>query len=189
MDKLSDEAIANIVQEGDAEAFGQLIERYEAKLRRYAQKFLHVEHEIDDLVQDIFVKVYTNIQSFDSNQRFSPWIYRIAHNSFINELKRKSRGGLGVFDADVFLPQLPATETADESALKAEVTKEMESLIQNLSSKYREVVVLHYFESLSYQEISEVLRIPVTTVGVRLLRAKAKLREHYQADNSFNNHE
>lgn len=175
----TDERVAEAVQAGDIEAFGVLIERYEAKLKRYARKFLNYQEEIEDLVQDVFIKSYTNIQSFDSRQRFSPWIYRIAHNTFVNELKRKERGSFILFDADTILPQLPAKETTDKAVLDAELQTELDSLIVELPAKYREALILHYYEALSYQEISEVLQIPVTTVGVRMSRARDKLKRSY----------
>lgn len=187
MAELSDEKIAVAVQAGDAEAFGELIVRYEAKLKRYARKFLNTNHEIDDLVQDVFIKAYTNIQSFDTKQCFSPWIYRIAHNTFVNELRRKERSGFGIFDADTILPFIAGKETADSSTLENELSEEMSYLVNELPPKYREVIVLHYFESLSYQEISDILKIPVTTVGVRMTRARAKLKELYQTNKT--NHE
>jgi len=179
MSELSDEQIASAVQAGDSEAFGILIERYEAKLKRYARKFLNYQDEIEDLVQDVFIKSYTHIQSFDTSQRFSPWLYRVAHNTFVNELKRKQRAGFIFFDADTILPYLQAQETADEEALSTELRGELDSLLIELPDKYKEVVILYYFEELSYQEISEVLQIPVTTVGVRMNRGRTKLRACY----------
>jgi len=85
----TDEAIAARVQNGDADAFSVLLERYEKKIFRYAGKFLSHPDDIKDIVQDVFVKAYVNIKSFDASRRFSPWIYRIAHNEFINALKKK----------------------------------------------------------------------------------------------------
>jgi RNA polymerase sigma-70 factor (ECF subfamily) len=160
--------------------FGVLIERYEAKLKRYARKFLSRPDDIEDLVQDVFIKSYTNIQSFDASQKFSPWVYRIAHNIFVNELRRKERSGYGIFDIDTLLPQLASTNTADEQALSTELQEEMENLLERLPPKYREVLVLFYYQELSYQEISEVLEIPKTTVGVRITRGRVKLQSFYQ---------
>lgn len=177
----TDEIIAERVQSGDADSFGVLIERYEAKLKRYARKFLNYQEEIEDLVQDVFIKAYTNIQSFDSKQRFSPWIYRIAHNVFVNELKHKQRGGFIFFDADTVLPHLPAKETTDGAVLDVELKEELDSLLVEIPTKYREAIVLHYLEELSYQEISEILQIPVTTVGVRMNRGRTKLRACFEA--------
>jgi RNA polymerase sigma factor (sigma-70 family) len=179
MTEYTDESIATEVQNGNIDAYGELISRYEKKLKRYARKFLSRDEDIEDLVQDVFIKSYEHIQSFDSKQRFSPWIYRIAHNTFVNELRRKGRYGMGVFDADTILPHIPAKETADADVLDAELKDELDSLIQNLSPKYREVIVLHYFEELSYREISDVLQIPITTVGVRMSRARRKLQETF----------
>jgi RNA polymerase sigma-70 factor (ECF subfamily) len=177
----TDEIIAGRVQSGDSDSFGVLIERYEAKLKRYARKFLSYQEDIEDLVQDVFIKAYTNIQSYDSKQRFSPWIYRIAHNTFVNELKRKDRGSFIFFDADTVLPQMAAKETTDGVVLDAELKEELDSLLSDVSPKYREALVLHYLEELSYQEISEILHIPVTTVGVRMSRGRTKLRACFDA--------
>ena len=176
MENRSDEIIASAVQQGDIDAFGELVERFEDKLKRYGRKFLSQQEDIEDLVQDVFIKAYTNIQSFDSSQRFSPWIYRIAHNTFVNELRRQSKYGFRIFDADTILPFLVSSETSDKATLDQELQKEIEHGLSDLSAKYREVIVLHYFESLSYQEISDVLQIPVTTVGVRMTRARRQLQ-------------
>lgn len=181
--EISDETIAQSVQQGDVDAFGILMSRYEEKLRRYGGRFLSRPEDIGDLVQDVFIKTYENIQSFDSTMRFSPWIYRIAHNTFVNELRRKSKYGFAAFDPDVILPLVPAQETADSTALDTELKAQIDSLIDSLSAKYREVVVLHYMEELSYQEISDILQIPVTTVGVRMTRARAKLKDTLNKQN------
>jgi RNA polymerase sigma-70 factor, ECF subfamily len=186
MNDTTDEYIANLVQAGDADAFGILIERYEAKLKRYARKFLNYQEDIEDLVQDVFIKSYTNIQSFDSKQRFSPWVYRIAHNTFVNELKRKERGNFILFDTDTILPHLPAKETTDGELLDAELRAELDTLLNGILPKYREVLVLHYFEELSYQEISDILQIPVTTVGVRMNRGRTKLKACFEAQQKIN---
>lgn len=183
-DEQSDEAIAAAVQAGATEAYGELINRYEAKLRRYARKFLNRPEDIDDLVQDVFTKAYINLQGFDPARSFSPWIYRIAHNVFVNEIRRKDRrGGFSWLDADTILPFLAAKETTDEATLKQELSEELQALVGQLPVKYREVVTLHYYADLSYAQISETLRIPVTTVGVRMTRARAKLLALYQAAN------
>lgn len=179
----TDEEIAALVQQGKADFFGELINRYEEKLRRYARRFLSRQEEVDDLVQDTFIKAYTNIQSFDTDYRFSPWLYRIAHNTFVNELRRKEKFTSSWFDPDTILPFLTAKETTDNLALSAELAKQIDTGLAELSPKYREVIVLHFIESMSYQEISEVLKIPVTTVGVRILRAKSQLKKIFTDKN------
>ena len=117
MTEETDESIAVRVQGGDSEAFGELIERYQAKLSRYARKFLLDPDDAADIVQDIFIKSYQNIQSFDASRRFSPWIYRIAHNEFVNALKkRQSRRTVFTIDFDTLFPHLVAPDTADSAA-------------------------------------------------------------------------
>jgi RNA polymerase sigma-70 factor (ECF subfamily) len=80
-----------MVKKGDKEAFGIVVDRYLPKIKRYAKKFIFNREDIDDLVQDVFLKAYANVFSFDSDKKFSPWVYRIAHNEFVNAIKKKMR--------------------------------------------------------------------------------------------------
>ena len=172
---ISDEAIVRAVIAGEPERFGVLILRYEAKLKRYAHKFLQDNDTVEDLVQDSFVKAYTNLRSFDTTMRFSPWLYRIAHNTFANELRRRSRYGFNFFDIDTILPVLSTKDSADAVSLQAETGLLLDQTLRLLPAKYREILILHYYEELSYQEMSDVLAVSVSTVGVRLNRARAKM--------------
>jgi RNA polymerase sigma-70 factor (ECF subfamily) len=174
----TDESIALKVQNGDAELFGELVERYQAKLLRYGRKFLSNADDAQDIVQDIFIKSYQNIQSFDTSRRFSPWIYRIAHNEFVNALKKHAtRRVVFEFDMDTVFPHLAAPETADSAALERDLRATLEGHLDKLDAKYREPLILYYLESMDYKEISDILQIPVSTVGVRLARARAQLKK------------
>jgi RNA polymerase sigma-70 factor (ECF subfamily) len=172
-----DEEIARQVQRGDVESFGLLIERYEQKLMRYAKKFIIGREDGKDLVQEVFIKAYVNIQSFDSAKKFSSWIYRIAHNEFINAIKKRSRTSIFSFDSDIIFPQPTAPQTADGEAEKKELKQILDRSLGKLDSKYREPLVLYYFEDMDYREIAEVLQIPISTVGVRLRRGKTLLKK------------
>jgi RNA polymerase sigma-70 factor (ECF subfamily) len=90
MSDSTDEEIAIRVQGGDDQMFGDLMRRYERKITRFGRRFLSVDEDIEDTVQEIFVKAFINIQSFDPRQRFSPWIYRIAHNHLLDTLNPDS---------------------------------------------------------------------------------------------------
>ena len=175
--ELSDELLAKQIQKGDTELFGVFVERYEQKLSRYGRKFLSDREDSKDLVQDIFLRAYENIKSFDPNQRFSSWIYRIAHNVFVNYLKKKSRTPLVFVDFDTFL----AHPIYEDPAEREREWKEMETLFAEclgmIPLKYREVLVLYYSEELSYKEIADVLEIPQGTVGVRVKRGKDALKK------------
>lgn len=172
----TDEEIAKRVQEGDIESFGLIVERYTAKITRYARKFLFSPTDAEDCVQEAFIKVYMNIRSFDTNRKFSSWIYRIAHNEFINAIKKRGRDKISFIDLDIILPHLRAKETADSEVHANETRAMLNTGLEQLSAKYREPLILFYFEEMDYKEISEILKIPVATVGVRLRRGKAMLK-------------
>ncbi len=176
MNSLPDEELARSVQRGDADAFGVLVERYEPKLVRYARRFLFGQHDAEDMVQDAFLKAYMNIQSFDVGRKFSSWLYRIAHNEFITALRKRTRQPVFSFDPDTIFPHPLSRETADRDANEAELRGLMDTGLGDLPPKYREPLVLYYFEEKDYREISDILQIPVATVGVRLNRARTMLK-------------
>lgn len=172
----NDETIAALVQNGDKEAFGELVARYEAKMIRYGRKFLFGYEDTEDAVQEVFIKTYRNIQSFDSTKKFSSWIYRIAHNEFINTIKKKGKEPLPFFDADTLFPHPVSPEKSDQQTHLREAKEMVEACLGKLSPKYREILVLYYLEELSYKEIADVLRVPTATVGVRLKRGRETLQ-------------
>lgn len=184
----TDEELTELVKNSsDADAFGELVERYNYKLSRYASKFLYNIEDRKDVVQEVFIKAYRNIQSFNSSKRFSPWIYKIAHNEFVNALIKNKREKVSFFDMDIVFPNLASSLKTDDFAERKEQKKMVEECLEKLNAKYREVVVLYYIEGFSYEDISEILKIPKSTVGVRLSRAKERLKKY--CDNSNKNYE
>ena len=180
----TDEEIALSVQSGKVELFSILVKRYEEKIQRYARKVLASNDDIQDVVQDIFIKTYVNIQSFDVKRRFSPWIYRIAHNEIVNLFKRnKLRNFLPLLEPDFLFPN--SSKGFDEINKGVE-SQEMKRIIdvglQDLENKYREPIVLYYIEELSYQEISEILHLPVATVGTRIRRGREMLKNIFKKE-------
>ena len=175
---LSDEAIAAKIQQGQQELFSELLARYEAKILRYTKKFLKEAKDSEDIVQDVFIKTYRNIQSFDTSRKFSSWLYRIAHNECINFLKKKQVESVPMFDLDVFFPHIAHQEHTDE-VNNQELKEILESSLKKLDVKYREPLVLCYIEGFDYKEIADILHIPVATVGVRLTRGKRLLLQEY----------
>ncbi len=176
--EISDEQIALLVQKGDKEKFSILMDRYKAKLFRYGRKFLANEDNIDDVVQEVFIKTYQNIRSFDASQKFSPWIYRIAHNTYINAIKKISRGPIYTFDFDTIVSHPVYEDPLVKETEDAEIKKVIDESLEALSPQYREIVVLYYSEELSYKEIADILHIPIGTVGIRLKRAKEIIRKN-----------
>ncbi len=179
----TDEAIALRVQGGEVEAFGMLMSRYEPKLMRYARKFLLDPDDAADIVQDVFLKAYQNIHSFDATRRFSPWIYRIAHNEYVNDLKKRtSRKTTFTIDFDTLFPTLAATDTADSAALDRDTRETLDKYLSKIDPKYREPLILYYLEEMDYRAIADILHIPVSTVGVRLMRGKTQLQKLAASD-------
>lgn len=175
---LSDEEIASLIQSGKSDYFRILIERYEDKMRRYSRKFLSDREDIEDIIQEVFIKAYRNIQSFDANRKFSSWLYRIAHNELVNALKKK-KNILPLFDLDVFLPRSLRDNSLEKEIEKKDLKDIIDKCLKLLERKYREPIILYYLESLSYKEISDVMEIPISTVGIRIKRAKEKLKNIY----------
>ena len=173
-----------MVQNGDKNAFGILVERYEPKLSRYANKFLYNYEDRQDAVQDVFIKTYQNIQSFRSGERFSPWIYRIAHNTYINVIKKNGREKVSSFDSDTLFSFNIKDENIEDLREQSEEREVLEQSLMKIDTKYREILVLFYFEEKSYEEISEILKIPKATVGVRLKRGRQQMQKHYKSINT-----
>lgn len=176
MQNKTDEEIAAMVQSGDLESFNFLVEKYEDKIRRYARKFLINFEDIKDVTQDIFIKTYININSFDTSKKFSSWLYRIAHNELINSLKKRNRNPLLFFDADTLFPHPISHEETDRKTINDETKRGLDNCLDKIPSKYREPLILFYMENLSYGEIGDIMHVPVSTVGVRLKRGRRMLK-------------
>lgn len=173
----TDEEIVSELQKGNKDFFSVIIDRYEAKMVRYAKRYFKDEDDVKDMVQDVFVKSYINIQSFNNNLKFSPWIYRIAHNTFVNKIAWKSIRNLVSIDSDDFLPHtLPADENVERHSINREQKEIFEKYLDKLDEKYKTPIILFFYEDMSYEEISDVLKIPVSTLGVRIKRGKEKLK-------------
>lgn len=170
-----------IVQEAllDKERFGVLMDRYEAKLRRYITRLgiLNPDDQLD-VLQDIFLKVYRNLNGFDTGLKFSSWIYRIAHNEAISSYRKKNVRPEGhlVADSEEILSFVSGSlESADEMFDKTVNAQTVNHALLQLDKKYYDVLVLRFFEHKEYDEISDILRIPTGSVGTLIHRGKKQL--------------
>lgn len=186
--EVSDEELALRIQKGDSECFGVLMERYTEKLTRYGRRFLSNLDNIEDIVQDVFIKTFQNMQDFDISLKFSSWIYRIAHNAFVNGLKKQQKSMILMpdFDLDVFMSHHTYADPKIEEREYKELIQMIERGIDTLKTKYKEVIVLHFIENMSYKDISDILRIPIGTVGIRVMRGKMQLKKVYTEMNLHN---
>jgi RNA polymerase sigma-70 factor (ECF subfamily) len=175
MSDISDDVLVQHIIEHDQELYVHIVERYEAPLLRYARTIVF-DHDIAaDVVQQAFIKSFVNLRSFNPKLKFSSWLYRIVHNEAVNYIRKHKRE---VKPDDDWWQGLPdekerIDETLDKAATKAKIGSAMELL----SIKYRQPLVLHHFEGKSYKQISDILRLSINTVGIRISRAKRQLAE------------
>jgi RNA polymerase sigma-70 factor (ECF subfamily) len=171
--ELTDEQLALQVQQGKQAAFVLLYDHFQPKILQYGRRFLYKYEDVEDAAQEVFIKAYTNIQSYDITRKFSTWIYRVAHNTFIDIIRKKGKEPVSFLDFDT-LVSLPVREKKglEEKIMIKMETEEVQKLVAGLPVKYREVLVLFYYEEKDYMEIAEILHIPTATVGVRLRRAR-----------------
>lgn len=166
----SDTSLAISLQSGNMKALTQIIDRYQSPLLRYAN-YLGAGEQDDDIVQETFIKVYRNINSYDISRSFSTWIYRIAHNTAISALRDRHY----TMPWDDYLDRLikvDPVDTFDADLRKSQVKK----CLSQLPIRYRAPLSLYYLENKSYIEIMDILRLPMGTVSARINRAKKQMR-------------
>jgi len=159
----------------DGSNFSEIIKRYEPKLARYVRRLCSCRHEdIEDLLQEVFIKVYRNLNDFDTSLQFSSWIYRITHNEVISHY-RKLRARPETLNISEF-------EIKSDGSFAKELDRKLDGekiaqIFESLDIKYKEVLVLRFFEEKDYTEISDILRKPSGTVATLLNRAKKQFHE------------
>lgn len=181
----TDEEIVSLIPE-DRDNFLYLTERYEDKLLGYIKKISGVsQEEAEDILQEVFLKVYINLYSFDSSLKFSSWIYRITHNQVVSYFRKKKARPQQVFlDADSdFLNNIASEfnikKELDQKLLERNISK----VLAEMDIKYREVLILNFFEGKGYKEISDILKKPMGTVATLIRRAKKQFQEKIHKEN------
>ena len=174
-DSLTDEQLISLVREKDQELHGIIIRRYQTRLAHYLRKFIPDADALEDVLQEVFIKTYRNLYGFNVNKKFSPWIYRIAHNEALNHLKKQAKVAVSLDEKEwqIIDERKDVKEEVDASFTKKLVEKGLASL----KEKYREPLILYFFEQKTYEEISDILRIPRSTVGTLILRGKSMLKQ------------
>ncbi|PIR03613.1 MAG: RNA polymerase subunit sigma [Candidatus Magasanikbacteria bacterium CG11_big_fil_rev_8_21_14_0_20_39_34] len=162
------------------ENFLFIIQRYEDKLLRYIKRISNVGHEeAEDILQEVFLKVYQNLNGFDSNLKFSSWIYRITHNEVISQFrKKKAQPEKKDFEPEMY--ENIASDLNIEHQIDQKILKEaVEKALAKMEPKYAEILILKYLEEKSYEEISDILQKPMGTVATLLNRAKKHMQKHF----------
>lgn len=173
-----DSRLIQATLEGDTDAFGKLVQKYQDRLFNGISHMLGNPSEAEDVVQEAFVLAFTRLSSFQAKSQFYTWLYRIAINTGISH-KRKKRPVVSL-DADNS-PALGLTDNKSDAPDRGieveEQTVEVHRALSRLSEEHRRILVLREMDGLCYESISEILKLPVGTVRSRLHRARAQMRE------------
>jgi RNA polymerase sigma-70 factor, ECF subfamily len=168
---LSDEEIIEKIRTVDQNLFAIIIERYQKKLLHYANSIIKDEDRAVDIVQASFIKAFINLNSFDLNKKFSSWIYRIVHNESMTLIKKYYKESPLLEDFDI-----KSDENIEDDFTKKENNLMLEKCLKEIPILYAEPLILFYLEYKTYEEISDILRIPMGTVAIRISRAKKLMK-------------
>lgn len=183
--KLNDAEVITSFIAGEERAFQELVARYQKKLLNFVYGMTGDREKAEDLVQEVFIRVYHHIGRFDRSKKFSTWIYRIASNLAINELRNRSRNRVVLFqtikknwqDDDRPLQFEDTRSRPDDLYRKRYLRELVETSAAKLPLIHREVFVLRELEGKSYEEISEITSTNLGTVKSRLNRARTSFAE------------
>lgn len=165
---------------GDQVAFGRLMERYSGAVFGLSYRMLNNAQDAEDAVQEIFLRAYSRLSTFDRTRKFSTWLLSIASNYCIDRLRRRRYNWLTLDDVAFWLPSDDAGP--ERSALEQERREVVQNALQRLPENYRLVTVLRYMNDLSYDEIGQVTGLPESTIKTRLHRARHMLAESLGAE-------
>lgn len=174
-----DNSLISLIKSGHSEIYDEIVKRYEKKLFSYIYRLVGNREEAEDILQNVFVKAYRNIKTFDIERKFSSWIYRIAHNEAINFLKKRNKRKLISWEDISTSKDKMETKSAERSPgdiwIREESRLQIKKALGYLPEKYQKVLLLRYFSEKSYEEIGKAIGSPVNTVGTLISRAKKKM--------------
>lgn len=170
-DTYSDEEIIELVRSKDQELYAVIMTRYQDKLLRYAFSLVKDEQNSADVVQESFIKAFINLKGFNTKKKFSSWIYRIVHNEAINAAK-KYRKEIPILDNVDF----QSDENLEKDFERQEIIDQVEKCFEKIPLLYAEPLRLYYIDEKSYEEISDILRLPMGTVATRISRGKILIK-------------
>lgn len=180
---MSDEALVQAHLEGDQEAFPQLVRTYQHALVYLAWSYVKNQEEAEDIAQIAFIKAYEALPASQTDLPFKPWLFQICVNTAKNALKKKKM----INFSEIESAEEDASVRMEDLVVSAELTPEEETLLEDrkelvqeslatLPEKFRRVLLLRYMDELSYEEIAQVVLLPLNTVKTHINRAKKLLK-------------
>ena len=177
--KLSDEKLILRFQEGDINAYNELVKRYKDRLLNFIFRYFNNREQAEDVVQDTLIKLYTHASYYKNIAKFSTWIFTIAKNNALTELrknKRKQTDSLWTEDGKVI--DINSKEQSLDIKVQNEIAiDQLNKFLDEIPENFRMAVVLRDFQELSYDEISKILEIPIGTIKSRINRGRIQLAE------------
>ncbi len=180
---LSDEELVAAILRGERERFADLVGRYEGRLVNYLYRLLRSLDDAHDLAQEVFLKVYQALDRFDPHYRFSTWIFRVAQNAAIDQIRRQRLKLISMHresdeDGEGRDWEFPSGRPTPYADLRnRERGEAIQQAVDGLPWEYRELILLRHFGELSYEEIATLKRLPLGTVKNKLFRARQLLKE------------
>jgi RNA polymerase sigma-70 factor (ECF subfamily) len=174
-ESMSDQALVELVLEGDPNVFATLVDRYKDAVQNLAYRMLSNVTEAEDVTQETFVRAYTQLATYKTTHKFSTWLLSIASHLAIDQLRRRRFLALPLEDVPFLERIVDGTVGPEQSALRGEQQDEIQHYLQKLPSKYRAVIVLRYWYDFSYEEIATALKLTQPLVKARLHRARELL--------------
>lgn len=178
---VSDEQLIAKFQLGDLQAYDILVRRYKDQLLNFVYRFVGNRSDAEDIVQETFLRVYKNKHMYKEIAKFSTWVYTIAGNLAKTELRRRKRHK--IFSVSNFVNEerdydIPDREHSPEKKVDSAIQEEIiQKAIEKLPAKFKEVIILRDIQGFAYEEISQILNIPLGTVKSRVNRGRLKLQE------------
>ena len=177
--KYSDEKLILKFQEGDINAYNELVKRYKDRLLNFVLRYFNNVEQAEDVVQDTLIKLYTHASYYKNVAKFSTWIFTIAKNNALTELrknKRKKTDSLWTEDGQII--DINSKEESLDSKVQNEIAiDQLNKFLDEIPENFRMAVVLRDFQELSYEEISKILEIPIGTIKSRINRGRIQLAE------------
>ena len=177
--KFSDEKLILRFQEGDINAYNELVKRYKDRLLNFVFRYFNNLEQAEDVVQDTLIKLYTHANYYKNVAKFSTWIFTIAKNNALTELRKNKRKRTDSLHSDDgrFL-DIGSKEESLESRVQNEIAvDQLNKFLDEIPENFRIAVVLRDFQELSYEEISKILEIPIGTIKSRINRGRIQLAE------------
>lgn len=178
---IEDDGLVREALGGNEHAYKQLVEKYQRALYFHILKMIKDKEQVEDLVQETFVKAFDNLSTYNKNYAFSTWLYRIATNHTIDYLRKKKLQTTSIDDpvktrdGDMKMQLPDDSAKADRKIISQQRKKIVRHAIDDLPEKYRRVIELRHMQEKSYQEISEILDRPLGTVKAHIFRAREML--------------